>query len=101
MTINRLTPAMELSHFIWSELELLEFKYPVYSTCNIGAYEVMRYCFDVANDLHPAVCFSAEDWLDVLYITCNDIASYIHSFMQRNEYLPSSNDIMRHFLWCK
>ena len=23
------------------------------------------------------------------------------TFMQRNEYLPSSNDIMRHFLWCK
>lgn len=46
---------VELSHFIWSELERFELASPVYDGAGLGGYEAMCLCLDMAEDLLPTV----------------------------------------------
>lgn len=93
MTSNNMTQVIELSHFIWSELELQELKWPVYNSCNTGAYEIMYACYDIATQLRPVAANNDTPWLDTLYITCSNIACSMHTFMRREGRVPTWADL--------
>lgn len=86
---------MELSHFIWSELEILELKSPVSicPKCDVAAVDVMYCCHEIAEHLQQVVKRADKDWLDILYITCADVACTIHAFMCRENKLPTWADL--------
>lgn len=90
---SNLTMTTELTCFIWSELELREQRWPVYNQCNIGAYEVMHAVHEIAEHYRPVAASSDVEWLDILYVRCAQIADSIHSFMYRNECMPTWSEL--------
>lgn len=84
---------LELTCFIWSELELRELNWPVYNQCNIGAYEVMQAVHEIAAQYYPVAASSNLEWLDILYIHCTAIADGIHQFMLNNQCMPTWSEL--------
>lgn len=86
---KRSTMQLELTCFIWSELELREQRWPVYNRCNIGAYEVLQAVHEIAEHYRPVAASSDLEWLDILYVRCANIADRIHSFMSNEGRMPT------------
>ena len=80
---------VELSHFIWSELERLECSVPVYDDAGLGGYEAMCLCLDMAEDLLPTVLCGSEPWTSVLYERCSEVAWAMHLYMSKHKEPPS------------
>ena len=90
---KRNTMQLELTCFIWSELELREQRWPVYNRCDIGAYEVLQAVQEIAEHYRPVAASSAFEWLDILYVRCANIADRIHSFMSNNGRMPTWSEL--------
>lgn len=90
---KRNTMQLELTCFIWSELELREQRWPVYSRCNIGAYEMMYAVHEFAEHYYPVATSSDLEWLDILYVKCATIADEVHRFMNNNGYVPTWSEL--------
>lgn len=84
---------MELTCFIWSELELLEMRRPVYSQCRVGGYEMLYAVQDIAEHYSPVAYSSSEEWLDILYVNCAKIAQAMHKFMHDNKCVPTWSEL--------
>lgn len=80
---------VELSHFIWSELERFEYAVPVYDDAGLGGYEAMCLCLDMAEDLLPTVAGGLEPWTSVLYERCSEVAHAMHLYMRKHKEPPS------------
>lgn len=90
---KRNTMQLELTCFIWSELELRELRWPVYNWCNIGAYEVMQAVHEIAEHYRPVAAGSDLEWLDILYVQCATIADNMHNFMRNNQRMPTWSEL--------
>lgn len=90
---KRNTMQLELTCFIWSELELREQRWPVYNRCSIEAYEMMHAVHEIAAHYRPVAASSELDWLDILYVKCAVIADRIHEFMNNHEYVPTWTEL--------
>lgn len=84
---------VELSHFIWSELERFECAVPVYDDAGLGGYEAMCLCLYMAGDLLPTVSGGSEPWTSVLYERCSEVARAMHSYMRKYKEPPSWADL--------
>lgn len=84
---------LELSHFIWSELERFECTVPVYDDAGLGGYEAMYLCLSMAEDLAPTVPVGSEPWTSVLYEHCSEVARAMHSYMCKYKEPPSWADL--------
>lgn len=91
---------VELSHFIWSELERFELASPVYDGAGLGGYEAMCLCLDMAEDLLPTVwdgpqpcTFILCDWTFILYERCSEVAQAMHAYMLKYKEVPTWADL--------
>lgn len=90
---KRNTMQLELTCFIWSELELREQRWPVYNRCGIGAYEVLQAVQEIAEHYRPVAAGSHFDWLDILYVQCAKIADDMHSFISKHSRMPTWSEL--------
>lgn len=81
--------SVELSHFIWSELERFECAIPVYDDAGLGGYEAMWLCMGMAEDLLPAVLDGQDPWTSVLYERCSEVARAMHAYMREYKEPPT------------
>ena len=84
---------VELSHFIWSELERFELSSPVYDDAGLGGYEAMCLCLDMAEDLLPAVWDGPQPWTFILYEHCSEVAHAMHAYMSKYKEPPTLADL--------
>ena len=80
---------VELSHFIWSELERFELASPVYDGAGLGGYEAMCLCLDMAEDLLPTVWGGSQPWTFILYERCSEVAQAMHAYMSKYKESPT------------